>query len=119
MEHMDIIKFNSWAKTHILDENRFDDNGNIIMKNYTNYKTTGAVAHIFEDNWDEYYKMYKSFIDIVRPNADFEVKKVIKCANHELGASVFVCPNCDEVYFSIILVKVNYAHPVELKLKRR
>ena len=46
------------------------------MKNYTNYKATGAVAHIFEDNWDEYYKMYKSFIDIVRPNADFEVKKL-------------------------------------------
>lgn len=99
MEHMDIIEFNFWTKTHILDENRFDDNGNIIMKNYTNYKTTGVIAHIFEDNWDEYYKMYKSFIDIIRPNADFEVKKIIKCANHELGASVFVCPDCDEVYF--------------------
>ena len=34
MEHMDIIKFNSWAKTHILDENRFDDNGNINLKKY-------------------------------------------------------------------------------------
>lgn len=99
MEHMDIIKFNSWAKTHIVDENRFDENGNIIMENANNYKTTGIIAQIFNDNWSSYYNKYKYTLDILRPNADHEVKKIIKCANHELGASVFVCPDCDEVYF--------------------
>ena len=99
METMDILNFNWWAKTHIVDESKFDDNGNIIMENNTNYKNTGILAKIFSENWDKYYSIYKQKIDEVRPNANDEVKKVIACANHELGASVYVCPNDDEVYF--------------------
>ena len=69
------------------------------MENDNIYKSTGIIANILEDNWDEYYNKYKSTLDLIRPNANLEVKKVIDCANHALGASVFVCPNDDEVYF--------------------
>ena len=99
MEHMDIVKFNYWAKNHIINENKFDNNGNIIMENDNNYKSTGIIANILEDNWDNYYNKFQSTLDLIRPNANIEVKKVISCANHDLGASIFVCPNDDEVYF--------------------
>ena len=46
MKHMNIVQFNSWAKTNIVDENKFDDNGFIIMENSKNYKSTGIIAKI-------------------------------------------------------------------------
>lgn len=100
MEHIDINIFNSWAKNHILDDNKFDNDGKIIMENNVNYKTTGIISQIFEDHWDNYYKKYKNIIDLKRPNAPKEILKVINCANHNLGASVYVCPVDDEVIYS-------------------
>ena len=67
---MSIIKFNDWAIQHILDENRFDENGFIIMENQTNLKSTGMISKIFEDHWHAYYSKYNSSIDSLRPNAD-------------------------------------------------
>lgn len=99
MEHIDINIFNSWAKKNILDENKFDENGYIIMENNDNYKSTGIIAKIFEDHWDNYYSKYKIVIDEKRSNANKEVNKIINCHNHNLGASVFFCPNDNEVYF--------------------
>lgn len=99
MKHMNINNFNTWAKKHILDENKFDNDGFIIMENDSNYKSTGIISKIFEDHWDNYYAKYKATIDNTRPNAPKEVTKIIDCANHNLGASVFVCPNDDEVFF--------------------
>ena len=43
---------------------------------------------------------YKSTIDSKRCNANKEIHKIIDCSNHNLGASVFVCPNDNEVIFS-------------------
>lgn len=99
MEHMSIVKFNDWAIQHILDENRFDENGFIIMENQTNLKSTGVISKIFQDHWLSYYSKYKSSIDSLRPNANKEVHKVINCSNHNLGSSVFVCPIDEEVIF--------------------
>jgi hypothetical protein len=99
MEHMNISQFNLWAKEHIIDESKFDDEGFIIMENNHNYKTTGIIANIFEDNWEEYYSQYKDTLDQVRPNASKEVKKIIDCSNHNLGASVYVCKEDGEIYF--------------------
>lgn len=99
MEHMNINQFNNWAKEHIVDENKFDNNGFIIMENETNYKSTGIIAKILEDHWTDYYNTYKKIIDLKRPNANIEVNKVINCSNHNLGASVLVCPIDDEVIF--------------------
>lgn len=99
MEHMSIVKFNDWAIQHILDENRFDQNGFIIMENQTNLKSTGVISKIFQDHWLSYYSKYKSSIDSLRPNANKEVHKVINCSNHNLGSSVFVCPIDEEVIF--------------------
>lgn len=94
MEHYDLHQFNTWAKGYITDESRFDDNGFIIMKNNKNYKTTGIISKIFEDHWNT-----SEFAHIIkyRPNVDKEIDKIINCSNHNLGASVYVCPNDDEV----------------------
>ena len=99
MEHMNINTFNTWAKNHILDENKFDNDGYIIMENDSNFKSTGIISKIFENHWDSFYSKYKVTIDLKRPNAPKEIDKIINCSNHNLGASVFVCPNDDEVYF--------------------
>lgn len=100
MEHMDINQFNSWAKNHIMDDSKFDDDGFIIFENNHNYKSTGIISSIFEDHWYSYYSKYKNTLDILRPNADKEVHKIIDCSNHNLGFSVYSCPKCDEIIFS-------------------
>ena len=69
------------------------------MENNNNFKSTGIIAQIFEDHWNYYYDKYKSTIDELRPNAPKEINKIICCSNHNLGVSVFVCPNDDEVFF--------------------
>lgn len=99
MKHMNITQFNSWAKTNIIDENKFDDNGFIIMENSKNYKSTGIIAKIFNDHWDTFYSNCKNTLSIDRPNADKEVHKMIDCSLHNLRASIYVCPNDNEVYF--------------------
>lgn len=96
---MSINNFNTWAKKHILDENKFDNDGYIIMENDSNFKSTGIISKIFEDHWNSFYSKYKMIIDTKRPNASKEIEKIINCSNHKLGASVFVCPNDNEVYF--------------------
>ena len=96
---MNIVQFNSWAKTNIVDENKFDEDGFIIMENAKNYKSTGIIAKIFNDHWDDYYSRYHKRLNEIRANSDKEVKKVINCSLHNLGSSVFVCPNDNEVYF--------------------
>ena len=100
MKHLDINNFNNWAKKHIFDDNKFDKDGFIIMENDLNYKSTGIIAKIFEDHWNVYYSNYKNTIDLKRSNADKEVNKIINCTNHNLGSSVYVCPEDDEVIFS-------------------
>ena len=100
MEHMDINQFNHWAKNHIFNDSHFDDDGFIIPENKHNYKSTGVISSIFEDHWDSYYSKYKSSIDQLRPNANKEVNKIIDCANHNLGYTVYTCSHCDEVIFS-------------------
>lgn len=96
---MNIVQFNSWAKTNIVDENKFDDNGFIIMDNDKNYKSTGIIAKIFNDHWENYYSIYHKRLNEIRLNADKEVKKVIDCSLHNLGSSIYVCPNDNELYF--------------------
>lgn len=99
MKHMNITQFNSWAKTNIIDENKFDENGFIVMDNNKNYKSTGIIAKIFNDHWKNYYSRYYKRLNEIRFNADKEVKKVIDCSLHNLGASIYVCPNDNELYF--------------------
>ena len=96
---MNITQFNSWAKTNIVNENKFDNNGFIIMDNNKNYKSTGVIAKIFNDHWDLYYSRYHKRLNEIRLNSDKEVKKVINCSLHNLGSSIYVCPNDNELYF--------------------
>ena len=97
--YLDYQDFNSWAKTNILDDNMFDSDGNIIMDNKTDYKSTGTICKIFIDWWEKYYDANKSELDKIRPNVHEEIMKMIKCHNHELGSSVYECTECHELYF--------------------
>ena len=99
MEHMDINQFNNWARNHITDESKYDNDGFIIMENNTNYKSTGVIAKIFNDHWDNYYDKYHLKLNSIRPNADKEVNKIMNCFNHNLGSSVYVCSDCNEVIY--------------------
>lgn len=99
MEHIDVNIFNNWMQNHGCNESIFDENGYIIMKNNKDYRSTGVIAHIFENHWKDYYSKYKNKVDELRPNANVEVGKVIDCANHNLGATIYACPKCEEVYF--------------------
>ena len=77
----------------------FDNDGFIISENTKSFKSTGIIASIFQDHWDSYYYKYKNSIDSLRPNANKEVHKIIDCANHNLGFTVYSCPHCDEIIF--------------------
>lgn len=100
MKHMDINQFNTWAKNHITDDSKFDDDGFIIIENNYNFKSIGIISKVFEGHWDEYYSKYHSSLNVLRPNANKEVNKIIDCTNHNLGHTVYTCPKCDEIIFS-------------------
>lgn len=99
MSHMNISQFNTWAKSNIFDENKFDKDGFIILNNNKNYKSTGIISKIFCDHWDSFFSLCKNSLSKIRPNANKEVQKLINCFLHNLGASIYVCPNDNEVYF--------------------
>ena len=80
------------------DENIFNPDGS-LNKKYNSMKKTGVIASIFEDHWEEVYSANKNLIDKFRPNADFEIKKIIDCYNKDLGCSVYECPNCHDIMF--------------------
>lgn len=68
--------------------NCFNDNGS-LNKNYNSFKSTGIIASIFEDHWNNTYLTNKELIDTYRPNATIEVQKIIDCYNKNLGCSVY------------------------------
>ena len=71
--------------------NCFNDDGS-LNKGYNSFKSTGIIASIFEDHWENTYLENKSLIDKFRPNATIEIKKIIDCANKNLGCSLYECP---------------------------
>ena len=80
------------------DENMFKSDGS-LNKNYNSFKKTGLIAEIFEKHWDSVYLENKDIIDKYRHNADKEIHKVIDCHNKDLGCTVYICPDCDDVIF--------------------
>ena len=57
MEHMDIVKFNYWAKNHIINENKFDNNGNIIMESSS--KTDFAFYDLLRGFSENLFRVYE------------------------------------------------------------
>lgn len=80
------------------NENMFLPNGKINPK-YNTFKKTGIIAKIFEEHWKDVYLKNKTLIDEMRPNADYEINKIIDCANKSLGCSAYECPNCKDIIF--------------------
>ena len=58
------------------NENMFLPNGKINPK-YNTFKRTGIIAKIFEEYWNDVYLKNKTLIDEMRPNADYEINKII------------------------------------------
>jgi hypothetical protein len=80
------------------NENMFNNDGT-LNKNYNSLKRTGTIAQIFEDHWEQTYNDNKELIDLYRPNANKEIKKVIDCHNKDLGCNAYECPKCHEIIF--------------------
>ena len=91
MTNINIHELNAWAKEHIIDDNMFDDDGCLITENKSDFRTTGIIAEILEHSWDSFYSKYKEQLDKIRPNCNKEINKIIKCHNHDLGATVYYC----------------------------
>lgn len=70
-----------------------------LNKNYNSFKKSGIIANIFEDHWDKTYHDHQQIIDLYKPNANREVKKIIDCYNKNLGCTVYECPECHEIIF--------------------
>jgi len=91
-------QFKDYYLEHDYNENMFNPDGTLNAK-YNCKKKTGTIAQIFEDHWDKIPNDEKDLILKYRPNADFEINKIIKCYNKNLGCSVYECPNCHDYIF--------------------
>lgn len=85
------------------------------MENEINYKTTGIISKIFENHWNT-----NEFSQIIKyhPNANKEINKIINCSNHNLGTSVYVCPNDDEVFFCHHTCKCRLCSSCDIKSQK-
>lgn len=95
MNEYDAIRY---FLSHNFDDNCFNSDGS-LNKNYNSKKKTGLIAKIFEEHWEDFYQENKELIDKFRPNANEEIKKIIDCYNKDLGCSIYICPDCQEVVF--------------------
>ena len=101
MKNIETIKeyeFLEFYNSRTFNANCFNDDGS-LNKNYNSFKSTGIIASIFEDHWEYTYLENKSIINKYRPNAPQEIKKIIDCANKNLGCSLYVCPHCNDIVF--------------------
>ena len=101
MKDIETIKeyeFLEFYNSRTFNANCFNDDGS-LNKNYNSFKSTGIIASIFEDHWENTYLENKSIIDKYRPNASQEIQKIIDCANKNLGCSLYVCPHCNDIVF--------------------
>ena len=93
-----IEQFKTYFLSHNYNENMFNSDGSINPK-YNSNKKTGVIAQLFEDHWDIFYSSNKTKVNIYRPNAPFEIQKIIDCHNKNLGCTAYECPNCGDVVF--------------------
>ena len=76
----------------------FNSDGSLNPK-YNSFKKTGTIAQIFDDHWHSVYFKHKDIIDLYRPNANYEINKVIDCYNNDLGFSIYECPEWNDLVF--------------------
>ena len=79
MENKKIIKedeFIEFYNSRRYEANCFNEGGS-LNKNYNSFKSTGLIASIFEDHWEQVYLKNKKIIDELRPNAPIKVKKLL------------------------------------------
>ena len=101
MENIETIserEFLDFYNSRSYTANCFNSDGS-LNKNYNSFKCTGIIATIFEEHWEKTYLDNKKVIDKFRPNAPFEVQKIIDCYNKNLGCSLYECPHCHDIVF--------------------
>ncbi len=98
--------------------NCFNEDGT-LNKNYNSSKVTGILARIFEDHWESTYSQNKELIDKFRPNAPFEVQKIIDCYNKDLGCSLYECPSCHDILFISHTCKSRFCSSCGYKYKNQ
>ena len=101
MKNFETIKeyeFLEFYNSRTFNANCFNDDGS-LNKNFNSFKSTGIIASIFKDHWENTYLKHKSIIDKFRPNASLEIQKIIDCYNKNLGCSLYVCPHCNDIVF--------------------
>ena len=84
MENKKVIKesdFIEFYNSRRYEANCFNQDGS-LNKNYNSFKSTGLIASIFDDHWEEVY---------------LKNKKIIDCYNKDLGSSVYECPSCNDI----------------------
>ena len=93
---VDYKTFNFFTSTKHFSYNNFNKHGDFICD--PTKTNPNIIAHIFEDNWDNYYLKFKSWVDKYKPNANDEVNKMIDCYNKNLGFDLYICEDCNECF---------------------
>ena len=101
MENIETIeesKFLEFYTSRSYEANCFNEDGS-LNKNYNYFKSTGIIAQILDEHWENVYIKNKDLIDKYRPNAPIEIQKVIDCYNKNLDCSLYECPHCHDIVF--------------------
>ena len=60
-----------------------------LIQNIILLKKLELLLKFFEEHWNDVYLKNKTLIDEMRPNADYEINKIIDCANKSLGCAAY------------------------------
>ena len=92
MKHLDINNFNTLAKKHIFDDNRFDKDGFIIMENNSNYKSIRYYGF-----YNKSKKLCDKLITIIKKEKIPFMRSMLKWKNSILTSFNRIpikCPKC-------------------------
>ena len=79
MENIETIeesKFLEFYNSHSYEANCFNEDDS-LNKNYNSFKSTGIIAQILDEHWENAYIKNKDLIDKYRPNAPIGFRKLL------------------------------------------
>ena len=119
MENIKAIKeceFLNFYNSRTYSANCFNEDGS-LNKNYNSFKSTGMIASIFEDHWENTYLENKSIIDKYRPNANNEIQKLLIVQIKNLVVLFTNVLLVTILSSLVILVNLVFAHLVVISTK--
>ena len=103
MENIETIeesKFLEFYNSRSYEANCFNEDDS-LNKNYNSFKSTGIIAQILDEHWENAYIKNKDLIDKYSLNDPIEIQKVIDCYNKNLDCSLYECPHSHDIVFTI------------------